>query len=93
MLGQDTTAGTHVLVAAARYMAAHAPTVRAQGQTYLIAQCLHRGDLLAFGVSDATFRVTTICDRDGTEFTKSKCATLLGGTMAQAKIETTTLPT
>ncbi|MEE9130031.1 MAG: hypothetical protein V3T84_08435, partial [Phycisphaerales bacterium] len=41
---QDTTAGTHVLVAAARYLAAHAPTVRAQGQTYRIAQRLHRGE-------------------------------------------------
>jgi nitrite reductase/ring-hydroxylating ferredoxin subunit len=33
-----------VLVAAARYLAAHAPTVRAQGQTYQIAQRLHRGE-------------------------------------------------
>ena len=46
---QDTTAGTHVLVAAARYLAAHAPTVRAQGQTYLIAQRLHRGERLFEG--------------------------------------------
>ena len=38
-------AGT-VLVAAARYLAAHAPTVRAQGQTYQIAQRLHRGERL-----------------------------------------------
>ncbi len=36
----------NVLVAAARYLAAHAPTVRAQGQTYQIAQRLHRGDHL-----------------------------------------------
>ncbi len=36
----------HVLVAAARYLAAHAPTVRAQGQTYRIAQRLHRGERL-----------------------------------------------
>jgi nitrite reductase/ring-hydroxylating ferredoxin subunit len=34
----------HVLVAAARYLAAHAPTVRAQGQTYQIAHRLHQGD-------------------------------------------------
>lgn len=40
--GQD--AGVHVLVAAARYLAAHSPTVRAQGQTYEIASRLHRGD-------------------------------------------------
>ena len=46
---QDTTAGNNVLVAAARYMAAHAPTVRAQGQTYLIAQRLHRGERLHEG--------------------------------------------
>jgi hypothetical protein len=36
----------HVMVAAARYLAAHAPTVRAQGQTYQIAYRLHRGDRL-----------------------------------------------
>ncbi len=35
-----------VLVAAARYLAAHTPTVRAQGQTYEIALRLHRGDRL-----------------------------------------------
>jgi nitrite reductase/ring-hydroxylating ferredoxin subunit len=34
------------LIAAARYLAAHAPTPRAQGQTYQIAQRLHRGDHL-----------------------------------------------
>jgi nitrite reductase/ring-hydroxylating ferredoxin subunit len=38
-----------VLVAAARYLAAHAPTVRAQGQTYQIAQRLHRGEDLFEG--------------------------------------------
>ena len=36
----------HVLVAAARYLAAHAPTARAQGQTYQIAWRLHRGEHL-----------------------------------------------
>jgi nitrite reductase/ring-hydroxylating ferredoxin subunit len=36
----------NVLVAAARYLAAHAPTVRAQGQTYQIASRLHRGERL-----------------------------------------------
>lgn len=36
----------HLLVAAARYLAAHAPTVRAQGQTYKIALRLHKGDEL-----------------------------------------------
>jgi hypothetical protein len=34
------------LVAAARYLAAHAPTVRAQSQTYHIARRLHRGEKL-----------------------------------------------
>jgi hypothetical protein len=41
---QRTEAGTHVLIAAARYLAAHSPTVRAQGQTYSIASRLHRGE-------------------------------------------------
>ncbi len=39
----------HVLIAAVRYLAAHAPTVRAQGQTYEIARRLHRGDRLFEG--------------------------------------------
>lgn len=39
-------AGTHVLIAAARYLAAHAPTMRAQGQTFQIARRLHRGESL-----------------------------------------------
>jgi nitrite reductase/ring-hydroxylating ferredoxin subunit len=43
---------THVLVAAARYLAAHSPTVRAQGQTYQIASRLHRGERL-FEEADA----------------------------------------
>jgi len=42
----DATARTHFLVAASRYLAAHAPTLRAQGQTYQIAQRLHQGDRL-----------------------------------------------
>jgi len=37
-------AGIHALVAAARYLAAHAPTMRAQGQTFQIARRLHRGE-------------------------------------------------
>jgi hypothetical protein len=41
---RGTPEGTHVIVAAARYLAAHAPTVRAQGQTFRIAQRLHRGE-------------------------------------------------
>lgn len=40
---------THVLIAAARYLAAHAPTNRAQGQTYHNALRLARGELLFEG--------------------------------------------
>ena len=43
---RGTPAAPVVLVAAARYLAAHAPTARAQGQTYQIAQRLHRGERL-----------------------------------------------
>ncbi len=43
---QDPSAARNILVAAARYLAAHAPTVRAQGQTYGIAHRLHRGEKL-----------------------------------------------
>lgn len=45
----DAAARSHVLIAAARYLAAHAPTLRAQGQTYQIAQRLHQGDRLFEG--------------------------------------------
>ena len=38
-----------VLVAAARYLAAHSPTVRAQGQTFGIARRLHRNEKLFEG--------------------------------------------
>jgi hypothetical protein len=41
-----TAPATNVLVAASRYLAAHAPTVRAQGQTFQIAYRLHRGERL-----------------------------------------------
>jgi nitrite reductase/ring-hydroxylating ferredoxin subunit len=43
---KGTPQGTNILVAAARYLAAHAPTVRAQGQTYQIAQRLFHGERL-----------------------------------------------
>jgi hypothetical protein len=43
---RGTDAGTHVLIAAARYLAAHAPTVRAQRQTLDIARRLQRGEHL-----------------------------------------------
>ncbi len=42
-------AAAHALIAASRYLAAHAPTVRAQGQTYQIASRLHRGEKLFEG--------------------------------------------
>ena len=45
-LSRRTDASSHVLVAAARYLAAHAPTARAQRQTYQIARRLHRGERL-----------------------------------------------
>ncbi len=41
---QGKPEAVHLLVAAARYLAAHAPTVRAQGQTYQIAVRLWRGE-------------------------------------------------
>jgi nitrite reductase/ring-hydroxylating ferredoxin subunit len=41
---RESKAGVHILVAAARYLAAHAPTMRSQGQTYEMAYRLHKGD-------------------------------------------------
>ena len=38
--------GDHVLIGAARFLTAHAPTVRAVEQTYEIAARLHRGEAL-----------------------------------------------
>lgn len=43
---RSTPAGTRVLIAAARYLAAHAPTTRSQEQTFQIAYRLHRGERL-----------------------------------------------
>src|SRR5262249_6620313 len=43
---QGTPEATHALIAATRYLAAHAPTVRAEGQTFQIAERLHRGEKL-----------------------------------------------
>lgn len=37
---------SHILIAAARYLAAHTPTARAQGQTFEIAWRLHQGGKL-----------------------------------------------
>lgn len=41
-----TPLGDHVLIGTARFLTAHAPTVRAVGQTYDIAARLHRGEAL-----------------------------------------------
>ena len=43
---QGTDSGRHVLIGVARFLAAHAPTPRAVGQTYQIALRLHRGEEL-----------------------------------------------
>jgi hypothetical protein len=43
---KGTPEAVHVLVAAARYLGAHSPTVRAQGQTYQIASRLAHGESL-----------------------------------------------
>jgi hypothetical protein len=43
---QGKPEGEHILVAVARFLAAHAPTQRAQLQTAVIAVRLHRGDSL-----------------------------------------------
>lgn len=41
-----TRAGTHILVAAARYLAAHSPTERSEVQTAVVARKLARGERL-----------------------------------------------
>lgn len=41
---EGTPAAAHLLIATTRYLAAHAPTVRAQAQTYQIALRLNRGE-------------------------------------------------
>ena len=46
LLMNDSSAAAHVLIAASRYLAAHAPTMRAQGQTFNIAQRLAHGEKL-----------------------------------------------
>ena len=42
----NNTKGVHVLVAAARYLAAHSPTMRSQGHTYQTANQLYHGEHL-----------------------------------------------
>jgi hypothetical protein len=46
VLLREGSVRVHLLVAAARYLAAHAPTRRAQEQTYQIAHRLYRGERL-----------------------------------------------
>src|SRR5262249_38073801 len=41
---RGTPAAVHALIAAGRYLAAHAPTSRADTQTFRIARRLHRGE-------------------------------------------------
>ena len=41
---RDAEAGRHVMVALSRFLAAHSPTPRAEGQTYQIALRLQRGE-------------------------------------------------
>ena len=43
---KGTPEGDEILIGAARFLTAHAPTVRATGQTYQIALRLHRGEAL-----------------------------------------------
>ncbi len=47
--GTPADEAVYVLVAATRYLAAHSPTVRAQGQTFGIARRLHRNEKLFEG--------------------------------------------
>jgi hypothetical protein len=42
----DASAGDDILIAVARFLAAHAPTERSQLQTAEVARKLHRGELL-----------------------------------------------
>ena len=49
-----TAEATLPLVAAARYLAAHATTTRSQRQTFDIARRLHRGETLYENVDSAT---------------------------------------
>jgi hypothetical protein len=45
----NITKRAHILVAAARYLAAHSPTMRSQGHTYQIANQLYHGEHLFEG--------------------------------------------
>jgi nitrite reductase/ring-hydroxylating ferredoxin subunit len=45
----NSTTGVHILVAAARYLAAHSPTMRSQGHTYQTVNQLYHGEHLFEG--------------------------------------------
>jgi class 3 adenylate cyclase len=66
-LGSDPDRIKSMLVAAARYLAAHAPTVRAQDQTFQIAHRLAQGDRL---FEDVETMVTTVLFTDIVDSTK-----------------------
>ena len=53
----STESGGHVLIAATRYVAAHAPTMRAERQTFHIARRLSRGERLEIGRASCRERV------------------------------------
>jgi hypothetical protein len=42
----ESAAGGHILIAVARYIAAHSPTERAQLQTAMVARRLSRGEAI-----------------------------------------------
>jgi hypothetical protein len=44
--------GDDILIGMTRFLAAHSPTVRATGQTFTIADRLHRGEALHADASD-----------------------------------------
>ncbi|RUT02156.1 hypothetical protein DSM106972_062310 [Dulcicalothrix desertica PCC 7102] len=47
LLGKSHKEGAYnLLIAATRYLAAHAPTMRSQAQTYQMAYRLHKGERL-----------------------------------------------
>jgi nitrite reductase/ring-hydroxylating ferredoxin subunit len=55
---RGTPAGVLVLVAAARYLAAHAPTIRSQDQTFKVARRLHRGENVYEEIEDHSDELT-----------------------------------
>jgi len=56
-----TAQGVNTLVAAARFLAAHSPTIRSQQQTFQIAYRLHRGERL-YAEPDRVLRTVLVID-------------------------------